>query len=350
MRFRKFLRAAGFAAAVPLCLFVLVESVRAERLEMVWPTPNTAYFDGKGIADFIQPTASGEPESGLFGCHRTNGAQFHEGVDLKPVRRDRNGEPIDQIFATLPGTVRYINRVPGNSNYGRYILIEHPDTGLPVNTLYAHLSAIAPGLKAGDKVQGGQVIATMGRSSNGSAIPRDRAHLHFEINLLLTHNFQSWYDWKKFGSRNEHGIWNGMNLVGIDPLDFFNAFRTRSVDDFTQYITRLKPAVRVRVATKFTPDFVARYPALLTKALPEGNAFAGWEITFNDMGLPFAWTPLGPMEVIGLRPNEFQATQVDPNARLPRCKSLVFKKRGRYEIGRDLESTLQLLFGVRKEL
>lgn len=325
-------------------------TLNGERIELAWPTPNPAYFEGKPISDFVQPTASGEPESGLFGCVRSGGAQFHEGVDLKPLRRDRAGEPTDPIFAAYKGIVRHINRNPGESNYGRYIVIEHTELTPTMLTLYAHLSSIAPGLKTGDHVERGQTIAVMGRSASGNAMPRDRAHMHFEIAVLLTRDFQLWYNWKKFGSRNEQGIWNGMNILGLDPLAFFNAYRSRSVDDFAQYISRMKPAVRVRIATKFIPDFIERYPALLTQAMPPSDAFGGWEVTFDAMGFPFAWTPLTAIGLVGSSPNDPRATPVDESAKLPRCRSLVFKKRGHYEIGRDLESTLQLLFGLRKEL
>jgi len=341
---------AGVRIFIWLVFATSLLTLRAERLELGWPTPNPAYFEGKGIADFVQSTASGEIESGLFGCVRSGGAQFHEGVDLKPVHRDRHGEPSDPIFAVYPGVVRHINPHPGESNYGRYIVIEHTELTPTVVTLYAHLSSIAPGLKVGDRVERGQTIAVMGRSSSGNAIPRDRAHLHFEIGVWLTRDFQMWYNWKKFGSRNEHGVWNGMNLVGFDPLSFYNALRSRSVDDFAQFMARMKPAVRVRIATKFIPDFVQRYPALLSKPLPPPADFGGWEVTLDDLGFPFSWTPLSPMELVGLRENEPQVSVVDESARLPRCKSLVFKKRGHYVIGRDLEATLQMLFGLRKEL
>lgn len=325
-------------------------TIRAERLELAWPTPNSAYFDGKPISEFIQTTASGEPESGLFGCVRSGGAQFHEGLDLKPIHRDRAGEPTDSIFAIYAGVVRHINRNPGESNYGRYVVIEHTELTPSVYTLYAHLSSIAPGLKVGDRVERGQTIAVMGRSASGNAIPKDRAHMHFEIGVLLTHDFQMWYNWKKFGSRNEQGEWNGMNLLGFDPLAFFNAFRSRSVDDFAQFLTRMKPAVRVKIATKFIPDFIQRYPSLLTRPIPPAESFVGWEVAFDAMGFPFAWTPLTGVDAVSLKPNEPEATPVDEGEKLPRCKWLVFKKRGRYVIGRDLESTLQLLFGLRKEL
>jgi murein DD-endopeptidase MepM/ murein hydrolase activator NlpD len=340
----------SFRRAIALSLIILSVSshLGAQRLEIAWPTPNPAYFEGKPITEFIQPTASGEIESGLFGCRRSGGAQFHEGLDLKPLKRDRRGEPVDPIFAAMAGVVRHINRNPGDSNYGRYIVIEHPDVTPSIYTLYAHLSATEPGLKVGDHVERGQTIATMGRSSNGQAIPRDRAHMHFEMGVWLTRDFQSWYNFRKFGSRNDNGIWNGMNLMGFDPLDFFDQFRAHRVDTFQDYFSHLQAAVRLRVTTRKIPDFVQRYPSLLTKPSPADGAVGGWDVAFNDMGLPFAWTPLSPMEMMGSNANDVKVTDANETVlRQHRCKSLVIMKRGKYVIGRDLEAVLQLVFGFR---
>jgi len=337
MTFRHFLIAA-----------MLVASAHAQRIDIGWPTPNPAYFEGKPIADFIQPTAAGETESGLFGCRRSGGAQFHEGLDLKPLNRDRHGEPTDPIFAAMNGVVRYVGHVPGNSNYGRYIVLEHPEVEPAIYTLYAHLAAIAPGLNAGDSVTRGQVIGTMGRSSSTQAIPRERAHMHFEMGVMLTRDFESWFDWKKFGGHNQQGIWNGMNLYGFDPLDFFNEFRARKVDTFRDYFAHLPTAVRLRIATRRIPDYVQRYPALLAKPLPADGLIGGWEVCVNETGLPFSLTPLTPMETMGLSPDEVRVLEVDaPLLKQHRCKSLVVSKRGNYAIGRDLLEVLQLVFGLR---
>lgn len=316
------------------------------RIELAWPTPNTAYLEGKPLDTYVQSTASGEAESGLFGCARSGGGQFHEGVDLKPVSRNRQGEPTDPIFAALPGVVRYINPIAGESNYGRYIVLEHPDMQPAVYTLYAHLSATAPGLKAGDPVAKGQVIATMGHTSD-KGIPRDRAHLHFEIGLMVTRDFQRWYDWKKFGSINSHGLYNGMNLMGVDPLDFFNEFRARRVDNFQDYFSHMAAVAKVRIATRMTPDFVRRYPTLLTKEIPLAGV-AGWEIKVGWTGLPFSWTPLEPADVAGWRENEVRLLDVDAEAlRKHRCKSVAVMRRGNYLPGKDLETVLQQVFGLR---
>ena len=321
-------------------------SLPAARIEFVWPTPNKAWEQGKGIEAFIQPTVSGDPESGLFGCVRSHGVQFHEGLDIKCVQRDRRGEPTDPVFAAMDGIVRYVALNAGESNYGRYIVLEHPGLTPAVYTLYAHLARVESGIRPGVTVRAGQVIGLMGHSSSGS-IPRDRAHLHFEIGLRVSDDFESWYRSKKFGNPNEHGNWNGMNLMGFDPLDFLRQWRGGHVDDFQQYLDRLHPVVKVRVVTSRQPDFIQRYPSLLQKPLPAG-LIGGWEVACNSTGLPFAWTPIPAAEVAGQRTGTVAIVSVDGAAvRAYHCKSLVKTRRGESEPGADLEMMLQQVFGVR---
>jgi murein DD-endopeptidase MepM/ murein hydrolase activator NlpD len=332
-----------------LLLFALASSgfLHAQRIDIGWPTPNRAWAEGKDYSAWVQPTVSGDPESGMFGCVRSHGTQFHEGLDIRPVARDARGEPADPIFAAMDGVVRYVNNHAGESNYGRYIVIEHPEVTPAVYTLYAHLARIEPGVGPGVRVKKGQTIALMGHTAGGGGIPRDRAHMHFEIGLMVTTNFPSWYVWKKFGSPNEHGLYNGMNLMGFDPYDFLQEWRHRKVDNFQQYLDRMRGVVRVRVATARTPDFISRYPSLLRRPLPAGPV-AGWEIECNSTGLPFAWTPLGPLDVMDIRPNSARIVSVEDAAvRAYRCKSLVKSRSSGYVPGTDLEEMLQQVFGLR---
>ena len=331
-----------------LLFLAAAATLQAQRLDPAWPTANRAWSEGRSIRDFIQPTESGEPESGCFGGVRDHGRQFHEGLDLKPVRRDARGDPLDRVFAVLPGVVRYVNRRPAESTYGRYIVIEHTGVTPAVYSLYAHLASVEPGIVAGTEVGRGQVIAQMGHSAGGYVIPLARAHLHFEMGLMITRDFQAWYDWKRFPDANEHGIWNGFNLMGFDPLDFFNQWRAHKVDNFADYFAQMRPAVRVRIATAKVPDFVERYPSLLTKPLPPPGALAGWEIVCNWTGLPFRWTPLDAKEAAGLPPDRPVVTWADlESQRLHPCKALVRPNGPGYAIDTDLATVLQQLFGLR---
>lgn len=316
------------------------------RLEIVWPTPNQAWAEGQPITAFIQPTAAGEPTSGCFGCVRSGGLQFHEGIDLKPVGRDRRGEPTDQVFAVMAGIVRHISDRPGDSNYGRYIVLEHPEASPAVYTLYAHLARVLPGITEGGRVERGQAIAIMGHTKSGTRIPRELAHLHFEIGLMVTREFQRWYDGRGYGSPNEQGLWNGINLMGFDPLDFLNQWRERRVDNLQDYFDRMKAQVTLRIVTRRVPDFVLRYPCLLRAPLPAGPV-GGWEIQCDWTGLPFAWRALTPMEVLGQSIDRVTILKVDEaSVAQHRAKVLVQRRGAEFFPVRDLKIVLQQIFGV----
>ena len=335
----------GFRLCLALFFLGLTPFAFAQRVEISWPTPNTAWERGRDFEEWVQPTVSGEPRSGLWGSVRSNGTQFHEGLDIKPVSRDGRGEARDPVTAAMDGVIRNISSRPGESNYGRYVVLEHPGVTPAVSTLYAHLARIEPGLAEGMTVKRGQTLGLMGRSSSGD-IPKQRAHLHFEIGLMATENFPSWYAWKKFGSPNRQGVWNGMNLMGIDPREFLNDWRRRRVDNFAQYFANKDSAVRLRVATTRVPDFIRRYPALLRK--PIDGLVGGWEVQCDVTGLPFAWTPLSMAQVAGMRPGSVEILSADTTAlRAFRGKSLIRTRNGRHSPGPDLETMLQLVFGLR---
>jgi hypothetical protein len=168
------------------------------------------------------------------------------------------------------------------------------------------------------------------------------------MGLVLSQNFQSWYDWKKYGSRNVHGNYNGMNLQGFDPLEFYDAYRARRVDNFKEHFAHMQTVVRFRIATRRSPDFVQRYPSLVTRPLPDGQLLGGWEVRVNEMGLPFALTPLTPMDTMSMSPESLQILEVNEELmRHYRCRSLAVRKNGDWRPGRDLQEVIQLVFGIR---
>ena len=256
---------------------------------LIWPTPNPAFQNGKPVEAYVQPTESGRVESGLFGCVRNGGSRFHEGIDLYPIKRDGSGEAVDPVYAVLPGRVVHANRNSGYSTYGRYVVIEHDQETPAYHTLYAHLASVGDAIIPGARVESGYVLGIMGRSANYT-IPRSRAHVHFEIGFRLTDDFEKWYTDQKFDSQNRHGIWNGMNLVSIDPLDFYQNIRSGQVSNLREYLRRLPVATRIRVFSNQVPDFVRNYPALLTESFA-GKTVVAWDIAFTQYGVPKELTP-----------------------------------------------------------
>ena len=43
------------------------------------------------------------PATGGFGGVRSGGTRFHEGIDIRPVGRAKNGEATDSVFAAMTG-------------------------------------------------------------------------------------------------------------------------------------------------------------------------------------------------------------------------------------------------------
>ncbi|HEX7570378.1 MAG TPA: M23 family metallopeptidase, partial [Verrucomicrobiae bacterium] len=188
-----------------------------------FPTANHALYEVGAELKFLEPTAPDRSwTTGSFGCVRTDGWQMHEGLDIRSQQHDRRGEPTDPVLATADGTVMYVNPKAGLSNYGKYVVIRHVIEGLEIYSLYAHLSEVSTA--TGRTVRAGDVIATMGRTSNTSEhIGKERAHLHFELNVFVNDNFSAWFKKKLPGERNDHGLWNGQNLDGLDPRDILLA-------------------------------------------------------------------------------------------------------------------------------
>ena len=181
---------------------------------------------------------------------RNNGQRVHEGLDIRHLQTDKRGEPMDPVMAAADGTVVYISTRPSLSNYGNYIVLRHVVEGMEIYSLYAHLSAIQPGLKIGQPVKAGDVIATMGRTSNAETIAKDRAHVHFELNVLVNDNFAAWFKTASPGERNDHGEWNGQNLNGLDArqilLDEHNPGAKFSLLGFIQQPDRALPGAGAR--------------------------------------------------------------------------------------------------------
>jgi hypothetical protein len=254
--------------------------------EIGWPTT----MDRAAIRtpqDYLQPTVSGRAESALFGMVREEGKRFHEGVDIRPARTNADGEPLDLVLAAMDGQVAYLN-ANVNGPYGKYVVLFHASAEIPVYTLYAHLAKLEPSLRPGKPVRRGTPLGLMGHTSAGATpITKDRSHLHFELGLILSTGFNLWYASQPDNrlSPNLHGLYNGQNLIGMDPLPLLEQGRV----DLLAAVRRQPTALTVGLRAKATPDFVKRYPALVRGDLATA---AGWYVEFSWQGMPLRWTAL----------------------------------------------------------
>jgi hypothetical protein len=309
-----------------------------------FPTANHALLQNGGGDEFFVGTPGKPWTTGSFGGVRTDGQQLHEGLDIRCLNRDRAGEPTDPVLAAADGAVAYFSAKPALSNYGRYVVLRHVIEGLEVYSLYAHLREVSAGLKIGQSVKAGEPIGIMGRSSNtGQPISKDRAHLHFELDLRLSDHFTAWQKEAFPGQRNDHGEWNGRNLVAFDPAQVFKEQASQGANfSLLRMLREQTELCRVLVrATNFA--WVNRYSAFLEpnpKAVEEG--VAGYELALNFNGLACRLIPRAASELKG--PAKFQLLSVNEAEQQARpCGHLVTKRRGSWELHTRGLQLLELL-------
>src|SRR5438105_13448575 len=172
----------SFAAAGLLVIFShfsMMAQTERPVLDLVLPTDNDAIFSGGGSAfyQYIERDYRGVKstpwEGGQYGFVRDPKdtaagvvyTRFHEGIDIRCLHRDANGEPLDEVRAVADGKVAHVNVVPGYSNRGKYVVIEHPWAGANYYSLYGHLSSIA--VQPDEPVRRAQRIGVMGYTGTG---------------------------------------------------------------------------------------------------------------------------------------------------------------------------------------
>ena len=323
-------------------LATIALSAQAQPLQL--PTANRALFEPGGDEKFFVGTVGKPWTTGTFGCVRTEGWQLHEGLDIRCLQRDRRGEPADLVCATAEGTVVYVNTRSSLSNYGKYIILRHRLDGLEIYSLYAHLSQVRSGLKSGQAVKAGEPIAVMGRTTNTrERIAKDRAHVHFELDFLLNDRFAAWHARGKTGERNDHGDWNGQNLVGIDARAVLLAQHAQgnrfSLLAFVRQQTEL---CRLQVRSTNFPWLKRYAPLVQANPKAEQEGIAGYELALTFNGVAFAMIPRAASEIKGR--NRVQLLSVnEAEYRQNPCRRLVVKRGQTWELaphGLDLVSLL----------
>ena len=333
-------RAIRFALASPL--FFCAGLLAQEPFQI--PTANHFLYERGSELKFFAPTAPDKPwTSGSFGCVRDNGQRLHEGLDIRHLQTDKRGEPTDPVMATADGIVWYFCKKPSLSNYGNYIVVQHIVEGIQIYSLYAHLSEVRPDLKIGERVKAGEVIATMGRTSNAEVITKDRAHVHFELNVLVNDNFAAWFKIASPGERNDHGAMNGQNLNGLDPCEILlQEHNPNGNFSLLNYIRSQTELCRVLVrATNF--PYLKRYPMLVLKnPVAEKEGVAGYEIALNFNGVAFVLMPRAESEMKSRA--KFQLLSVnETEEKANPCRHLVVQRNGHWELGNEGLRELELL-------
>ena len=132
---------------------------------------------GSSTAGLMIPVAGVAPDKLSDNFNQMRGGHRHGALDIMAPRGT-------EVLAAAPGTVeKLFQSVPG----GNTIYVRSLDR--TTIYYYAHLDHYADGLKEGQAVQRGQVIAAVGSTGDASA---EAPHLHFEV--MRTTPQAKWYD------------------------------------------------------------------------------------------------------------------------------------------------------------
>ncbi len=292
----------SFAVAVLFALmasFSSPPSLQAGPLGLVLPTENDAIFSDDPSQFYMYTYRTFEGVSsrpwsgGRYGLTRNQKrtdagivfTKFHEGVDIRPVRRDSADEPLDDVVSIADGKVVYVNASASRSSYGIYVVVEHDWGEGPFYSLYAHLKT--PYVQAGQALKAGEKLGRLGYT--GAGINRERAHVHVELALMMSDRFQDWYN-THFTSENWHGNFNGFNLTGLDIATLFHSHRDNPKISIAEFLAKESPYYKVIVPNNGVPELLKRYP-WLGRNLDQAVANPSWEFTFNYLSVPLAIEP-----------------------------------------------------------
>jgi len=272
-----------------------------EPLNLALPTDNDAIYRGDGpefyqyIERDYQGVKSTPWEGGQYGFVRnpaetsagTVYTRFHEGIDIRPLQRDERGEPTDPVRAIAAGVVVHTNLVPRSSNYGKYVVVEHRWDGCKYYSLYGHLSSIQ--VRVGQRVQQRDQLGVLGHTGEG--LNQTRAHLHLELNLMLSRNFEAWHDSLFKTDPNRNGLYNGMNLMGLDIARLYLALRERPSLSIPQFLSEEETLYRVLLPASGHFDLPNSYPWMRTQK--HAGEAVSWDVSFNRAGVPLKIEPSG---------------------------------------------------------
>jgi hypothetical protein len=122
----------------------------------------------------------------------------------------------------------------------------------------------------------------------GTGINRERAHLHLELCLMFSRQFEAWYDTFFRNDPNRHGIYNGMNLAGLDVARLYLALRSNPTLTIPEFLNHEETFYKVALPKARHFDLSQLYPWMLAAGKRNGES---WEVSFAASGVPLRIEP-----------------------------------------------------------
>jgi murein DD-endopeptidase MepM/ murein hydrolase activator NlpD len=293
-----------FKVVFLLLQFLLISALGAESkykpLVLKLPTINTGLIDGSPETFYMyvdRLDANGNNlrpwTGGTYGYCRTLvdtpegkiAIKFHEGIDIAPLKRDKNQEPLDMVHSIADGEVVYALDNAGGSNYGKYIVVKHDWGYGPFYSLYAHMGTVD--CKVGQAVKAETPLGRLGYTGKG--INRERAHLHLELAIMIQPAFDNWHKLNHPDRTISHGPYNGQNLRGIDLGALFLELHKNPQLDIPTFLKDTPIHFKVVIPRSGSLSICENYPWI--KRGDHESESPSWEISFTTDAFPLEVAP-----------------------------------------------------------
>ena len=117
----------------------------------------------------------------------------------------------------------------------------------------------------------------------GTGLNRERAS-PFGIDLMFSRQFEAWYNTFFRSDPNQHGIYNGMNLAGLDVARLFLALRKNPALTIPEFLNDEETFYKVAVPKARHFDLLKLYPWMVAGGKrSEGSS---WEVSFARSDVP----------------------------------------------------------------
>ena len=144
--------------------------------------------------------------------------------------------------AIAAGVVVHTNLVPGYSNYGKYVVVEHRWDGCKYYSLYGHLSSIQ--VQVGQRVEQRDQLGRDGpyrrRLEPGARASASRTEPDVEpaVRIVARPPFPR-------AIRIGNGLYNGLNLIGLDIARLYLALQKRPSLTIPEFLAEEETLYRV---------------------------------------------------------------------------------------------------------
>jgi len=109
------------------------------------------------------------------------------------------------------------------------------------------------------------------------------------LNLMFSHQFEAWHNAFFKNDPNHNGIYNGINLAGLDIARLYLAVHKNPSLTISQFLQEEETFYKVTLPKSSHFELPKAYPWLLTGN--SGKEKSSWEVSFARSGLPLKIEP-----------------------------------------------------------